>query len=375
MCATPPVSRDALTHHLAVPALYVEHGGIYEIPDIEFSYYPELLDIIYCIPLMFKNDILPKYIHFLFALLTALLLFCYIKNRLDSFWAILTVIFFISLPVIIKLSATVYVDLGLIFFSFASLLSLLKWRRDNFQLKWLTAAALFCGLALSTKYNGMITLFLLTAFVPFIYLKQENRVLHHQIKAIFYGLLFLTVSLAMFSPWMVKNYIWTQNPVYPLYDNFFNEPDNDQGNDQIKKITKTRNDKTFAWNHFLVRKYVYNETWWETALIPVRIFFQGKDDNPKYFDGKLNPLLFFLPFFAFIGQTSKNSAEEKFEKKVFLAFSFLYIQTVFFQTDMRIRWIGPAVPPLIILSCFGFKNICNMTNQRKTVTIFVLSVF
>ena len=45
--AVPPVSRDALTHHLAVPKLYLSHGGIYEIPSIAFSYYPMNLDLLY----------------------------------------------------------------------------------------------------------------------------------------------------------------------------------------------------------------------------------------------------------------------------------------------------------------------------------------
>ena len=29
LCWVPPVSRDALTHHLALPKLYLAHGGIY----------------------------------------------------------------------------------------------------------------------------------------------------------------------------------------------------------------------------------------------------------------------------------------------------------------------------------------------------------
>ena len=29
---TPPISRDALIHHLAVPKLWLKHGGFYEIP-------------------------------------------------------------------------------------------------------------------------------------------------------------------------------------------------------------------------------------------------------------------------------------------------------------------------------------------------------
>ena len=99
MCSVPPVSRDALTHHLAVPKLYITHGEIHEIPNIVFSYYPQLLDLVYCIPLIFNNDIFPKYIHFLFALLTAFLIYQYIKKKIGHFQALISTLFFISLPV------------------------------------------------------------------------------------------------------------------------------------------------------------------------------------------------------------------------------------------------------------------------------------
>ena len=60
LSTVPPVSRDALVHHLAVPNLWLKHGGIYEMPDKVFSYYPMNLDLLYLIPLYFGNDILPK---------------------------------------------------------------------------------------------------------------------------------------------------------------------------------------------------------------------------------------------------------------------------------------------------------------------------
>ena len=46
-CFCSPISRDALTHHLYLPRLYLQHGGIYEIPDLVFSYYPMNLDLLY----------------------------------------------------------------------------------------------------------------------------------------------------------------------------------------------------------------------------------------------------------------------------------------------------------------------------------------
>ena len=66
LASVPPTSRDALTHHLAVPKLYLQHGGIYEIPWLEFSYYPMNLDLLYMIPLAFGNDIIPKVFTFFF---------------------------------------------------------------------------------------------------------------------------------------------------------------------------------------------------------------------------------------------------------------------------------------------------------------------
>jgi hypothetical protein len=68
LSCVPPVSKDELVHHLAVPKLYLKHGGMYEIPFMEFSYYPMNVDLLYLLPLSFGNDIVPKFIHFGFAL-------------------------------------------------------------------------------------------------------------------------------------------------------------------------------------------------------------------------------------------------------------------------------------------------------------------
>jgi hypothetical protein len=37
LSAVPPVSRDALTHHLAVPKLWLKSGSMSERPTVEFS--------------------------------------------------------------------------------------------------------------------------------------------------------------------------------------------------------------------------------------------------------------------------------------------------------------------------------------------------
>ena len=232
--------------------------------------------------------------------------------------------FFLSIPVIVKLSFTVYVDLGLVFFSTAALISFFKWLEKSFKLKYLIISAIWCGFALGTKYNGLILLFLLTLFVPFGYLRVTHVVTHmnHRrnanigntsktaISALGYATAFMLIALVIFSPWAIRNYIWTSNPIYPLYDKWFRHDADDhrrQASDDVDNQTTAFGGRTSGLtNPFVMRKLIYQEKGWQIATVPIRIFFQGKDDTPKYFDGKLNPYLFFLPWFAFFFNRKAN---------------------------------------------------------------------
>ena len=367
LAAVPPVSKDALTHHLVIPKLYLKHGGMYEIPHMVFSYYPMNLDLLYLIPLYFGNDIFPKFIHFCFALLTAWVLFGYIKHRLSRVYALYGVILFLSIPIIVKLSITVYVDLGLMFFSTASLILLFKWVESSFRIKSFIFSAICCGLAMGTKYNGLIVFMLFSLFVPFVYSRySENRKVRFHTAAGL-GLAFFVIALLVFSPWLIRNYIWTDNPLYPLYDAWFN------GQDPVSKKS------LFVFNY---RRLIYQESCWEMALLPLRIFFQGQDGNPQYFDGKLNPFLLFLPFLAFY-RIKSDSNTVKTEKKILLSFVVLFFTFAFFSSGLRVRYISPIIPPLVILSIFGLKNLLDMVQNfssaihRKIggVVIFLIIIF
>ncbi len=160
--------------------------------------------------------------------------------------------------------------------------------------------------------------------------------------------MFFFVSVLVFSPWLIKNYLWTGNPIYPLYDQWFNPTDH----------PKTSINAGF--NHFIFRSVNYDESFWDIISIPIRIFFQGQDNNPQYFDGRLNPLLFFLPLFAFY---RRDIPRLKIEKNAFLWFSIFYLLFVFVKTDMRIRYVSPIIPSLIILSMFGLNNIGRFVNS------------
>jgi len=370
LACVPPVSRDALTQHLTLPKLYLHHGRIYEIPELDFSYNPMNLDLLYMICLYFKNDILPKFVHFFFALVTAGLIYHYLKKRLNNVYAILGAIFFLSIPIIVNLSTSAYVDLGLICFSFASLLCLLKWVETGYELRWLVVSGIFCGLGLGTKYNGLITLFLVACFIPLIYLRSRSADGGKSVRSMGYALIFVSISLLLYAPWGIRNYAWTKNPIYPLFDHVISSG---SGSDR-GKIEK--GDLYSKISELKLRKDLFNESPLQVLLIPIRIFFQGKDGDPKYFDGRLNPFLFFLPFFAFFNQ--KSVRQEKMEKLIFLFFSILFILFVFARRDMRIRYVAPVIPPLVILSVYGLNNawqyIESRTKKAGTGSVFIFKL-
>jgi hypothetical protein len=347
LSCVPPVSKDALVHHLAVPKLYLKHGGIHEIRSMVFSYYPMNLDMLYLIPLYFGNDIVPKFIHFSFALLTAWLIFYYLRRRTDANYALGGALFFLSIPIVVKLSITVYVDLGLMFFTLAALLLLFRWVESGFKSKFLLLSAVFCGLAMGTKYHGLITFFLLTLFIPFIYSRYGTDRASSFFHTAGQGLLFFLLALLVFSPWMIRNYMWTHNPVYPLYNNWFSSQET------VLNITA---------NPFLFRSQVYNENWWQIALLPVRIFLQGQDGNPQYFDGRLNPFLLIFPCFAFY-RIREDSDHIKVEKKILLAFVILSFAFVFFSVHLRIRYFSAILPPLVLLSVYGLRNLFDLVRD------------
>jgi 4-amino-4-deoxy-L-arabinose transferase-like glycosyltransferase len=384
MAAVPPVSRDALTHHLAVPKIYLQQGGIVEIPEIEFSYYPMNLDLLYMVPLFFGNDIGPKYIHFFFGLLTALLIYRFLRERTHPrLWALLGALLFLSLPVIVKLSITVYVDLGLVFFSTAALLFVMKWALGSRRPLDLVCAAVCCGLCLGTKYNGLITFFLLACSIPILYMRgHRSRYSTSELSeraspldrgngmaASFRGLgamlLFISISIAVFSPWMIRNYRWTGNPVHPLYRSAFgsNTDGEVMNNPTDPKAGSAENDENLS--HFVIRRRVFNETLFETLSTPVRIFFQGQDDNPKYFDGRLNPYLIIFPLLSFVG-FGRLSRRRKIENLALFGFAVLYLLYAFFKVDMRIRYVAPIIPPLVILSVFGVESAYSLIKTKLT---------
>ncbi|MBW2662364.1 MAG: hypothetical protein JRD93_10340, partial [Deltaproteobacteria bacterium] len=100
------------------------------------------------------------------------------------------------------------------------------------------------------------------------------------------------------------------------------------------------------------------ESFWETLLIPIRMFFQGRDNSYQYFQGALNPILIvFLPFILL----SKRYVKDKL---LFVLFSVFFVIMAYFLTAKQVRYILPVLPFLAIIAVMGIKDLVDKLEER-----------
>ena len=235
---TPEVQSDAVRYHLAAPQEWLKAGRLSYLPYNAFSNFPSSIEMLFLFGLGLAGDLLAKGFHFLFlplttgavALITNEILG---KSELASsprpWWhvrpSLLAAGAWGTLPITIPLAGWGFIDLGLSCFTLGLVFFLLRWTRTRQTGDWLLAAA-FGGLLCGSKYTGVAAVFwsgvLLTLFSLLRSTGSDSedspreslglRALRSILRAAMFG----AVAAAIASPWWIKNYLYTGNPVYPM---------------------------------------------------------------------------------------------------------------------------------------------------------------
>ena len=205
---TPPHQSDEIRYHLPYALHFVEQGAI--VPDLHLRYpfFTLNVNLLYSFALLIGDAVTTHFMHFMLGFLAALNLYALVRRLTDALTAYCSALLFLTLPTVLRLAASAYIDLGLACFTFAAVVCL-SHCRSNAGRPLILCAGLLFGIALGSKYLALAYIPLLLAWA--YYYSRSWRP----------PLLFMAVALAVGLPWYIYNAIHTGNPISPFAGEVF----------------------------------------------------------------------------------------------------------------------------------------------------------
>lgn len=208
---SPTVFYDTLVYHFAVPNLYLLRGGVEHLPNLVYASFPLHGEMLFLLGLQLGGARLAGLMNFGFLALSGVALWT-LAHRLAGAAAgrMAAALFLIAPPVLLTARfGNVEALLTLMFLLEISCFQ--RWRDDAGR-GWAAAAGLFAGWCFSTKYaGGLFALLPPLAYFSVAAVRGGSPRRNAPRDA---GLFAVGVTAAAL-PWLVKNAVFTGNPVFP----------------------------------------------------------------------------------------------------------------------------------------------------------------
>jgi hypothetical protein len=221
----PEIQYDAVNVHLAVPKLYLQSGGLIDLPYFWNSYMAHLLSMLYGLCLALAGMLAAKFLVMGLGVLAAGGVYVLGRRLFNDEVGVWASLLFYSTPLVIWSSTTMYLDLPQALFVTGSAVAFLRWYEKP-QWAWMAVSGWIGGVAVGNKVAAVATMIVF----PIITLSLACRQMFHRpgsdrsyadFRAIAaYALLLLVVAL----PWHLLVYEYTGNPFFPLLNKVFHSP-------------------------------------------------------------------------------------------------------------------------------------------------------
>jgi len=207
----PPIAWDAIGYHLPYAKTYAESGGLAFNPHLRYPVFPQTSEMLFTLALLFSDDVLAQLTQFLlFALLTVGCV-AFGRRHFSDRAGVWAAALLFGNSQVLWLASIAYVDMGLTANVLFGVFAYWNWRESG-ERGWLLLSGAFFGLAMGTKYLGVVP-----AAIVFLF------VLSSGVRARRLGapLAFAGVCAAVAAPWYVRNALLTGNPIFPFLPRLF----------------------------------------------------------------------------------------------------------------------------------------------------------
>lgn len=208
----PPLMWDALTYHLTLPQFYAQAHALNPPVDILFTGMPQLNEMLFTAASLLRGAQAAQVLGWVFGALLALGLAMVAAKLIGPPRAWLAPAILYSAYTFALSLAWAYSELLLMLFTLAGLVALWQWRETH-QWRWLCLGGVLAGLAVGCKYTTLIVPLAAGAVIGLGSLWPPRRL---SAAGFLPPAIFLLAALLTFSPWLLKNWLFTGNPVYPL---------------------------------------------------------------------------------------------------------------------------------------------------------------
>jgi hypothetical protein len=215
--STPEIFFDSMKYHLALPQLWINKSQIYFPYSLTMSFTPLNMEVLYSLGMLLKNDILSKYFHFGFGVIIIYLIYVMGKQFFSKATGILASLIFYTTPMVMVVVYKTALEVGLGFFELLSFALFISWFKEidpQNKKKNIILSGICMGLALGPKYTAIFGFIGIIIVFLYIYFSEGRK--KENISYAFYFIIFAGIVSA---PWYIKNYLYTGNPLFPMYSN------------------------------------------------------------------------------------------------------------------------------------------------------------
>lgn len=327
---------DSLAYHLAVPKLYLQHGGIYHIGIMSHSNFPFLMEMLYLPAVWLHAPEAARVLNFFVGAMLVAAVALLTRKHFNAKAAPLAAIGLAGMPIVLFLATTAYIDLATALYTVIAIHLLLN-HFDSIQsddnqskhaelcrsvrLRSIIGSAIAAGFAASTKMTGLVTIGLLVIWFLWDRFVAECKI---EWKA---ALAFVGLAALVCLPWYVKTFIYTGNPVYPFFYGLFG------GRDWTAEMASVyaASQAHFGMGHDRLSFLLLP---WNLAFYPERFY-----DGPNLFIGPI--FLVSIPFLFF--------AKYRSRKLVGLLGFFVAYLGIWFMLTHQSRYLVPGFAVLAVL--------------------------
>jgi len=229
----PETEYDALWYHLELPRRWLAAGRPVDDVHEYISLYPMTWELLFGAALAWDGAVAARLLHWTTLIACGVLSASFSTRALGLSTGWIAAAIFVTAPTVFWEATTAYVDLALAMHGALAAGALWRSTRDD-DWRWLALAGVQFGLACATKHLGLvIATVAIGAFVIARFRRDEPGRLARRV------VLLSVLTLFVPSPWYVRSWIASGNPVFPEMYAIFKARPPERWNDSTEEALGT----------------------------------------------------------------------------------------------------------------------------------------